>query len=141
MMMIYLFIFIDIILVRLCWSNNIYFTSNVTYAEIEEIVLLSCNATNDRYLTLLHPSPTGTSCLTCHCTDLGSCLPPSVTNSICKTTVTLASTCYISNGYLSVNVFLNNTQLFGQWTCANHFNLNNTAFINMIQFRKSLFFH
>ena len=107
-------------IVGLRWSLAFDFTSNSTYLEIGDTVLLSCKTStnlNNHLLMLYHPDSKGNQCLnqSCGCTVLGDCeIQPS---SKCSLVVTRSSTCNYSLGILSVNVFINDTGLLGNWTC------------------------
>ena len=110
----------ELFLVGLRWSLALDFTSNSTYLKNGDTVLLLCNASenlNNYYLQLYHPDSKGNQCSnqSCSCNVLGSCqIQP---NSKCSLVVTIASTCDYSLGFLSVNVFINDTGMLGNWTC------------------------
>ena len=107
-------------IVGLRWSLAFDFTSNSTYLEIGETVLLSCKTStilNNHLMQLYHPDSKGNQCLdqSCGCTVLGGCeIQPS---SKCSLVVTISSICNYSLGFLSVNVFINDIGLLGNWTC------------------------
>ena len=119
--------------VGFCLSQDINFTSNVTYVEIGESVLLTCHRLHDEYLKLFHPDSNENSCFNCDCTTHFSCTPSPT--SLCAAAVTAASTCDIRNGNLSINVFISNGSFIGKWACANmDVNPQIKTFLPLIQF-------
>ena len=130
--------------VGLRWSLAFDFSSNSTYLEIRETVLLTCSTSiNSHRLTLYHPDSTGNQCSnqSCSCTVLGGCeIQPS---SKCSRVVTIASTCNYALGFLAVNVLLNDSELLGTWTCKDE-QLSSTSpspkFTSLMQFSGLTFY-
>ena len=101
-------------------GQSITLNANVTFAEINEIISITCMKPNDPSLTLFFPEPIDDkvcrSSSIQQCTRTGIC---ETTSSVCSCCVKpITSSCNASSGQLSFTVLMINQTFFGNWSCS-----------------------
>ena len=97
-------------------GQSINFKANVTFAEINEEISMTCTNQNDRLLSLYFPEQLNDSiCNTAsqQCTITGKC----ESTSLCQCCVEPITSSCNTNGQLVFTVKMSNLTLFGSWYC------------------------